>query len=300
MPRIFWDLVCVMGISRGCGIYSLDGQTLMTSAKAAARNPAEDWPSAIWYDTGKTTDTFKRFVVPLIRGTVQHGLIPTKEEVLRNVKLAVFNDKKVPGDSTAWPHYVEYGPLYAATYGFGKMGNIDGQLFELFPNTGRYYFIPVLPQGQTPALKCIPVSELQDVVRAKDIFNAAYPKWYDGDALVCRIGDTLTIQNSHENEDVTESYSVPLTSGWLTKLTGQIAPHSYLVAKLEDQGKRLWFQTNTEYPDRDTVLSIICARKPDWQIEPVSVAKEARWDEAAKTLSLYLSHQKGAVEVWIK
>jgi hypothetical protein len=170
----------------------------------------------------------------------------------------------------------------------------------LFPNTGRYYFIPVLPQGQTPALKCIPVSELQDVVRAKDIFNAAYPKWYDGDALVCRIGDTLTIQNSHENEDVTESYSVPLTSGWLTKLTGQIAPHSYLVAKLEDQGKRLWVQTNTEYPDRDTVLSIICARKPDWQIEPVSVAKEARWDEAAKTLSLYLSHQKGAVEVWIK
>ena len=32
MPRIFWTLNFVMGISRGCGIYSLDGQTLMESA----------------------------------------------------------------------------------------------------------------------------------------------------------------------------------------------------------------------------------------------------------------------------
>lgn len=300
MPRIFWDLVCVMGISRGCGIYSLDGQTLMTSAKLVARQPSADWPSAIWYDTGKTTDTFKRFVAPLIRATVQHNLIPTKEEVLRNVKLAVFNDKKVPGDSTEWPHYVEYGPLYAATYGFSKMGNIDGQLWEFFPNNGRYYFIPVLPQGPTPNLKCIPVSELQSVARVKEVFNAAYPQWYDGDALVCRIGDTLTIQNSRENEDVTESYSVPLTTGWLTKLTGKIAPHSYLVGKLEDQGRRFWFQTNTEYPDRDTVLSITCTRKPDCQIEPESAAKESRWDDATKTLNLRLSHQQGAVEINIK
>ena len=298
MPRIFWDLVCVMGISRGCGIYSLDGQTLMTSAKLVARQPSADWPSAIWYDTGKMTDTFKRFVAPLIRATVQHNLIPTKEEVLQNVKLTVFNDKKVPGDSTAWPHYVEYGPLYAATYGFSKMGNIDGQLWEFFPNNGRYYFIPVLPQGQTPALKCIPVSELQDVVRVKEVFNAAYPQWYDGDAFVCHIGDTLTIQNSRENEDVTESYSVPLNTNF--KLTGKIAPHSYLVGKLEDQGRRFWFQTNTEYPERETVLSIICTHKPNWQIEPSEAANETRWNETSKTLNLRLSHAWGAVEVSVK
>ena len=30
------------------------------------------------------------------------------------------------------------------------MGHIDGQLWEFFPNTGRYYFIPVLPQGNEP------------------------------------------------------------------------------------------------------------------------------------------------------
>ena len=46
MPRIFWTLNFVMGVGRGCGIYSLDGQTLMYSAKAAARNPKGPWASA--------------------------------------------------------------------------------------------------------------------------------------------------------------------------------------------------------------------------------------------------------------
>jgi hypothetical protein len=303
MPRIFWTLNFVMGVSRGCGIYSLDGQTLMESSKLIARDPAAAWPSAIWDETGKTTDTFQRFVVPLIRGVVQHRLIPTKEEVLQNVKLAVYNDKRTPGDEHAWPHYAEYGPLYAATYGFRKMGNIDGQLWEFFPNTGRYYFIPVLVQGDQPLaphVKNVAVSQLQDEARVKELFAAAYPAWYDGDALVCRVGDTLTIQNSRENEDVTESYSVPLTSGRLTRLAGKIAPHSYLVGKLEDQGRRLWLQTNTEYPDRDTVLAIDCSRKPEWQIEPPAAANETRWDEAAKILSLRLTHQQGAVEVTVR
>ena len=62
MPRIFWDLVCVMGIARGCGLYSLDGQTLMDSAKLNARDPQSAWASSIWDDTGRTSDTFKRFV----------------------------------------------------------------------------------------------------------------------------------------------------------------------------------------------------------------------------------------------
>ena len=303
MPRIFWDLVFVMGISRGCGIYSCDGQTLMISPKEVERNPAAAFQAGIWDSSGKTTDTFKRFVAPLIRGTVQHGLIPTKEQVLANVHLAVFNDKKVPGDSKAWPHYMEYGPLYAATYGFRKMGNIDGQLWEFFPNTGRYYYIPVLVQGNEPlgpAVKNLPVSQLQDTAQVKKVFDAAYSKWYEGDALVCLVGDTLTVLNSNENEDVTESYSVPLKRGWLANLSGKVGPHAYLVGKFEDRSRRLWLQANTDYPERDTELSITCERKPEWQIEPASAAKEARWDEAAKCLKLRLSHRDGAVEVTVK
>jgi hypothetical protein len=299
MPRIFWDLVCVMGISRGCGMYSLDGQTLMLSAKAAARNPAADWPSGIWYDNGKTTDTFKRFVVPLIRGTAQHHLVPSNQEVLANVKLAVFNDKKAAGDATAWPHYVEYGPLYAATYGFRKMGGIDGQLWEFFPNTGRYYYIPVLPQGNqviSPGIRTVPLSELQEQARVREIFNAAYPAWYEGDALVSHVGDTLTVLNTRENEDVTESYEVPLT-GAFKSLSGKVAPRAYLIGRIEEGGRRLWLQANTEYPDRDTELSLAASQQPKVRVAPASAVKHREWDETHGLLSLRLDHHDGAVEV---
>ncbi|MCX7047859.1 MAG: GDSL-type esterase/lipase family protein [Candidatus Sumerlaeota bacterium] len=302
MPRIFWTLNFVMGVSRGCGIYSLDGQTLMYSPKEAERFGGA-WPSAIWDTTGKTSDCFKRFVVPLIRGAVQHRLIPTKEQVLQNIKMAVYNDKKTQGDSVAWPHYVEYGPLYAATYGFGKMGNIDGQLWEFFPNTGRYYYIPTLPQRNEPinaAIKNLPVSELQTIEQVKKFFDSAYPKWYDGDATVALVGDTITILNGNENMDLTQTYSIPLNRDAFKTLSGKIGPHTYLVGKLEDQGKRLWLQANTEYPDRDTELSIICARKPQWTIEPPSATKEATWNEASKTLKLRLMHQQGVVDVTLK
>lgn len=299
MPRIFWTLNCVMGVARGCGIYSLDGQTLMDSAKLNARDPKAAWPSAIWDDTGKTTDTFHRFVVPLIRGAVQHELIPTKEQVLANVKLAVFNDRPAP-DVKAWPHYAEYGPLFAATYGFRKMGNINGQLWEFFPNTGRYYFIPVLVQGNEPlgpGVQNKPVSQLQDVAKVKQLFATTFAPTSSGDAFVCRIGDTLVVLNSRENEDVTENYSLPLGVGPLTTLSGKVSPHSYVVGQIERGGQGLWLQANTEYSERDTTLSINCNRKPAWQIEPPSAAKEARWDEARKILHLRLSHQQGAVEV---
>jgi hypothetical protein len=302
MPRIFWSLVGVMGIGRGCGIYSLDGQTPMYSAKAAARDPKGAWPPALWDETGRTSDTFHRFIVPLVRATVKHRLIPTRGEVLANVRLAVFNDRKAVADEKTWTHYAEYGPLYAGTYGFRTMGGIDGQLWEFFPNTGRYHFIPVLPQGNAPlggGIRNVPVSELQSVDRVKALFNAAYPSWYEGDAFVARAGSTLTVLNSRENEDVAESYSIPIGDGTVARLAGRIGPHAYLVARL-GAGGTLWLQANTEYPDRDTGLVLTCARRPVWRVAPETAALGAAWDDAAHTLTLRLAHADGAVEVTVE
>ncbi|MBI4625470.1 MAG: hypothetical protein HY736_19895 [Verrucomicrobia bacterium] len=300
MPRIFWDLVIVMGAARGCGLYSLDGQTLMVGAKEADQGTA--LPSGLWDNTGRTTDTFRRFVAPLIRGIVQHGLIPTKEQVRGDVKLAVFNDHPRV-DEKVWPHYAEYGPLFAGTYGFRKMGQIDGQLWEFFPNTGRYHFIPVLVQGDEPlggGIRNLPVSQLQTTARVKEIFDAAYAPWYEGDAFVSRAGDAITVLNSRENEDVTESYSVPLGGGTLQSLAGKVGPHAYLVAKIEDNGRRLWLQANTEYAERDTELVITCVHRPEWKILPAAAAKQATWDEATRRLTLRLGHAQGAAEVTLK
>jgi hypothetical protein len=302
MPRNFWSLVFVMGISRGCGIYSLDGQTLMENPKETARFPHAKFPAAIWTTDGRTSDTFKQFVLPLMRGVIEHDLIPSREQVLQDVRLAVYSDKEAPGDGVAWPYYVEYGPLYAGTDGFRRISSIDGQLWEFFPNTGRYYYIPVLVQGDealAPHVRSVPVSALQEVRKVRETFDAAYPRWYNGDALVSLVGDTLTVLNTHENQDVTETFSVPLDRGRFASISGTIGPHAYLVGKFKDDARRLWLQTNGEYPERTMTLALRCTERPVWRVEPAAAA-EVRWDDATHTLTLQRLHRRGAVAVAIE
>jgi hypothetical protein len=302
MPRIWWTLMFVQGIARGCSVYSLDGQTLRYGVKEASRSPDGPWKSALWSDEWDTSDTFKRFLVPLIRATTARHLVPGRAELLRNTRLAVFNDKAVKPDAVAWPHYVEYGPLFAGTYGFRIMGNIDGQLWEILPNTGRYHRIVVLPQGDLPlgpGIRNVPVSQLQDVAAVKKAFDAAYPAWYEGDAFAERAGDTLVVMNAHENLDEAQSFKIPLQTGLVTGVSGKVQVHSYVLAKIEDQGQRFWLQANTEYSDRPTALAISCARQPEVRISPAT-GGSARWDAAAGVLTLSLSHADGAVDVELK
>lgn len=295
MPRIFWSLMCVMGMSHGASIYSLDGQTLMVGAKQTANEPR----AALWRDNGEMTEVFNRYVVPLIRATVRHGLVPTKEEVLEQIRLAVYNDG-IHGDSRTWPYYLDYGPLYAGTYGFGKMNGFDGQLWEFFPNTGRYFYIPVLPQGNEPLganIRNLPLSKLQQPEMVREVFDAAYRKGSEGEALVSRVGRTLTVLNTNENSDITEGYSLALEAGPVRHLNGRIGPHAYVIGKLNGDG--IWLQANTEYPERETELEIVCAHKPAWKVQPATAAAFAKWDEAGRQLKLRLSHTTGAVEVEI-
>ncbi|MEI7946204.1 MAG: glycoside hydrolase family 98 domain-containing protein [bacterium] len=303
MPRIFWAQVCVMGIARGCGIYSLDGQTLQYGIKEGERFGV--WPSAIWDETGKISDAFKRFVVPVIRAAVQHKLIPSKETVTSQIKYAVYNDKKIPGDEKTWPHYEAYGPLYAATYGFRMMNHIHGQLFEFFPNTGRYSFIPVLPQGNEPInakIKNLPVSELQDVAAVKKLFDDAYPQWYDGDAWVIQNNKTFCIMNSNENDPILQNYSVKVSDKALVmSMSGDIGVHSYALAASENNDSTFWFMSNTEYPDKYvTKVSFTCSRKPEWTITPAGAEKLVKWDMGTKVLTVWLDHAQGAADVVLK
>lgn len=294
VPRIFWNLMMVQGVARGCGIYSFDGQTLMYNAKSTF--PPE--PAALWDDNFKTTDTFKRYVAPLIAGVLEHKLVPTREEILENIKLAVYNDKKVEGDPAVWSHYLEYGPLYAGTYGFKKMGNIHGQLWEIFPNTGRYSFIPVLPQGNVPigaAIRNLPVSELQDETRVRQLFDSVYPEKYTGDAFAVRQGNTLVVMNANENTDQDQSCLYPLNDSLIKSLACRIPVHSYLMGKVKKGG--IWFQVASEYQDRSIDLEIACAKEPKCKVTPASAAREMKWDSVSGTLKLNISFVEGLAEV---
>jgi acyl-CoA thioesterase-1 len=308
MPRNFWAINFAMGLARGCAIFSLDGQTGTARVPAGHRLaeqglPAGASPSAYWTSEGELTPAYHRFVAPLLRAILRHQLVPTQAQLREPIRLAVYNDgfRAAP---KADPYYYEYHALYAGTYGFRPHGVIPGELMEFFPNTGRYHYIPVLPQGRTDlggGIELLPLSQLQDPAAVKIRFDAVYPAWYDGDALVNLAGDTLTVLNTNENLDVTERYAVPLPGrGNFQKLAGRIGPHAYVIGKFENRNRRLWLQANTEYPDRDTELMIGFATHPKVTVTPASAARVNRWDPATKTLTLALAHTEGAVEAVVE
>ncbi|MCX6962624.1 MAG: hypothetical protein NTZ08_09275 [Verrucomicrobia bacterium] len=313
MPRIFWTLNHVMGLARGCSVFSFEGQVGTTPVPkdwriaekglpeitdAAYRNPA-----AFWTTDGELTETFDRFCLPFIRGLLQKNLVPTKQAVLRNVKIAVFNDE-VSKYETGDQYYYEWEALFRGTYGFRDVGVHPGTLMEFFPNTGRFYFIPVLPQGKRdlgPGVEVLPLSRFKTEASVKQTFDAAYPAWYSGNAFVAEVADTLTVLNSCENSDETQTYDVPLKNrGGFEKISGKIGPHAYLVGKFENKNKSFWLQSNTEYPERDTELEIQLKSKPQVKITPDSAALKNTWNPTTRTLSLRLSHKDGAVNLEIQ
>ncbi|MCX6962622.1 MAG: DUF4962 domain-containing protein [Verrucomicrobia bacterium] len=304
MPRNFWNLNFLMGLARGCAIFSFEGQCGSLPVGKGWKIAEKGFPPnrqnfmAYWTTQGELTPTFHRFLAPFMRAVIQKQLVPSKEEVLKNIHLAVYNDgvpKKEDGDQ----YYYEWKPLYEGTYGFKDYGVIPGTLMEFFPDTGRYYYFPVFPQGKVDLghrIETLPLSQLGNPAEVRKIFDQAYPKWYEGDALVNIVGNTLAIMNSNENRDETQTYAIPLTNrGDFLNISGTIKPHAYVMGKFENQS--LWIQAQTEYTGHDTELRVTFKKSPQVTVTPPQAAKLNQWDEKTKTLSLILSHTDGAVEV---
>jgi hypothetical protein len=246
---------------------------------------------------------FTRYVEPFLRAVAEHQLVPTKEEVLENVKLAVLQDK--PHEKEVYSEQQFYGPytaLYSSTYGFDQKG---ADIYEYFPNTGRYYYFPLLPYG-TEELKrgdgsevpLVNMSDMADKKKVKEAFDNAYKKEYDGDALVTMPGEKVFIINTNENKDITQSYRIKNPGNTkLLSLEGKIGPHAYLIGKGENDGRSFWMQANTAYPDRDTELKFECIAEPDVKVVPASGLIKSEWDKKTGALDITLSHAEGAVEV---
>ena len=304
MPRIFYPLTFLMGVSRGCAVYSLEGQTGVARVGAGYSIgdrgfPPTGNPSAYYTSEGELTPSFHRFIAPFIRGVIRHDMVPSKEQLREQIRLGVYNDGAELNKEHD-PYYYEWEALYRGTYGFRDIGVYPGTLMEFFPNSGRYHYIPVFPQGRTElkGIQTLPLSQVQDASEVRSVFDAAYPQWYEGNALVQLAGDTLTVMNSNENTDEKQTYAVPLKNrGIFLNVGGTIEPHSYVMGKFEEGNKRLWLQANTEYAERPTELRIRCRKKPDVKIIPETAALVNEWDARTKTLRLTLDHTDGAVEL---
>ncbi len=299
MPPIFWDLTFLMGLARGATVFSMDGQggVFMRGLYDASR--PEHRTQVLWSGEGQQTEAFQRYVLPFLRAVVRHRLIPSREDVLADIRIAVTLDGAEQVTNVRDDRYREFWALYAGTYGFRAHGAARGEVIEYFPNTGRYRFIPILPPGANlgPNIRHVPIRELQDPQAVRALFDRAYPQWYEGSALVMRAGDLVAILNSHENEDVPDTYAIPVNRGILRAISGTASVHSYVMGKFEEGGRRLWLQANVNYPDRPTRISFTCDREPQWNVEPRAAVKISRWDASAHQLHLELAHDAGAVEI---
>jgi hypothetical protein len=307
MPRNFWNLTFLMGIARGCAIFSFDGQAGVarvgdTYSIANSGMPASASRAAYMSSQGELTPVFHRYIAPFIRGVLNHNLVPSKAQVMEQVRLAVYNDG-VPVGSNPDPYYYQYKALYEGSYGFRDIGVYPGTLMEFFPNAGRYAYFPLLPQGRIElgqGIETVPLSQLMDPAQVRTRFNAAYPQRYQGDALVHLVGDTLAVLNSNENLDERQSYQLPLANrGQFAGIAGTVEPHAYLMGKFSERNRRLWLQANAEYADRNTQLVVTCTREPLVITTPANALVVSQWNAATGDLHLTLSHADGAVEVML-
>jgi len=250
-----------------------------------------------WSPEGKGQPQYRRVFLPFVKAVVERQLIPSRQAFLDSIKIAV------PGnmDLAKGKHQKLY------TGGFAYLKDLyalkDKGDREFIPNDSRYGIVCLLPPGAAclnQNTRIVPQEQLMDVARAKDTFNLACPQRFTGDAFMWECDGTVIVTNTNENQDIPQKFAMPLEKGPVRSLDGTIGVHQYLVGKNAKDGKSFWFQANSEYPDRDIVLTVSCNRKPGWRVEPAAAAKESAWNETTRTLTLRLSCQDGAVEVTVE
>jgi len=246
-----------------------------------------------WTPEGKPAAHYTRVFLPFVRAVTEHSLLPSRQAFLDSVKIAVASDPELAKGK----HEKRYTGGFAYLNGLYALTAQGDQ--EFIPNNSRYGIVCLLPPG-APCLgkqaQTVPQAHLLDPVKAKVLFDGAYPQRFRGDAFMWECDGTVIVTVSHENQDTSQTFVMPLGPGLVLELSGSLGVHQYLVGKIAKDGQSFWFQANGEYPERDIVLAITCARKPELRIEPEASGLEVRWEEATKKLHLRLALQQGAVE----
>jgi len=159
MPAIFWNQKFLTGIAAGASVLKFGGETSVTERGAydavtdrfEHRSIGADY-TAPWDARGHRTPILDRYLVPFLRGVVKQDLIPAKNEVLQEVRLAVRPDAP-KADHGKPTDYGRYAPLYRATYGIrdyvklDPASNVPALSLTLAGATGRFLRIEKTDYG---------------------------------------------------------------------------------------------------------------------------------------------------------
>lgn len=309
-PAIYWALTWVHGLSQGCTVFHVDGQvSTRKTPDGVDPQQAADFKNQmkhqVWDTEGNTLEAFHRVVVPFFRAIIAQKLIPTKQQVIDQLEVAVREDQpwqqEVFTENTPYAHYT---PLFRETYGFfDERGSAD---YEYFPNTGRFGYFPILPLNAPPLLKSdgtrvqeVTISQLDSTDAVRKVFHEAFPENDYGNALVIRYPDRFFVQNTNENKDITQRARVPIGAAGIEHLEADIGPHMYLIGRWDAAKETLWMQTNSEYPDRPVSIHLSAAEEPAIAVTPPGARLDKLWNADQKRVELQLSTKDGAVNISI-
>ncbi|MGY8670718.1 MAG: glycoside hydrolase family 98 domain-containing protein [Candidatus Poseidoniales archaeon] len=337
MPFTTWLQTMLKGVARGATVYHFGGESGVSENRGnydAQKDAIVDDDGNVYYDEdtnvygdqyssfwdmdGHVTLGFQRYIVPFMQAVVHDGMIPSKEQVRSEIKIAI-DPGTVESDKGNFICYGHFTALYVNTYGIENMMEITADMeegvveestsgcrYELIANNGRYYSIPIIPH---PAIsydigdiQLVSIDDLQSNQAVIDLFNSNYPDRFTGDAWMNQVGNVCYVTNSHENTNTQQTFGFSF-NGVLKSLSGNSMPHSYLMASTNAAENSIWIHANAEHgpeytDNRTTVLEMEWTSEPSTvTVTPSTALASQSWDESTGKLTLSLSHSSGSVTV---
>jgi len=232
-PDILYAQNVLLAIAGGATVYSFEMQT-----HALARRDRNG--------EYRLTPAWQNAIYPLLKAALDYNLIPDREQVVAKMKVA-YQDSGAPGTELDAPGERLYRPLYGGSTPDEEIMSRDLSP-DLFPRSGRYYFLPVLPKLAPPTShslfpNIIGPHQFADAESERAYFDKLYPAESSGQALVLHINNAWFVTNWHENQNIAQDFRFRPALGLPgVELSGLLEPHSFLLVKVDEQ--KLYLQAD--------------------------------------------------------
>ncbi len=244
----------------------LDGA--MTGAAVYAFTPDTD----LWF--GPARAHWDDAIEPTLRQLLDLNLIARKEFVLKKARVAYqAGVARTPQEFHVTLHdadaVLDTGNLIQAAYGMER----TSQVAELIPNSGRYYWIPILSAISSEAVSTtfeviVAPGTQTSVASWRELLDRYYQPDGEGTAFISNVGRGLFIMNTRENIIEPQNFKIPAVP----------APVRGFEAKRQDDGVLV------TWPFREGDLSYKVYRRippdPRWNLL-ASNAENRRYLDAA-------------------
>jgi len=245
--------------------------------------------AGLWL-AGRFDNLWTQALGPFFEDMLRYELIPTREEVLAGVKVAIQPEEKAGIVQSVGVEYYPVDVVNAAH----RINSMNRQWVPDNPLTGIVPVLPVLATDQERARfqRIVRPEQLPSPEAIREILARHYPTTENQAFAVCS-GDTAVITNSIDEpeEAAPQKFLLPLTKGPAVSVEGVAGYHQYLILKQTDD--RLLIHCNN-YQDRQSRFTLRCRRPVELRFEPAEALVDRQWDAEKGTLVVTVRHNHPA------